>query len=140
MALIVARTEHDHLMLGVNTGPVELAVTPKMRLDAAIASVRRAIAGGTDLSVPARWLVQERLVVDAVVILTDMETWAGRQHPAEAMEQYRRQVGAPVRNVVAAMTAMGSSIGDPMDPLTLQCAGLDASVPEVIRGFVSGAF
>jgi len=27
-----------------------------------------------------------------------------------------------------------------MDPETLQCAGLDATVPEVIRGFVSGAF
>jgi 60 kDa SS-A/Ro ribonucleoprotein len=140
MALIVARTEPDHLMLGVNTGPVELAISPRMRLDAAIATVRRAIAGGTDLSVPARWLARERLVVDGVVILTDSETWAGRQHPSEAMEQYRRQVGAPVRNVVAAMSATGSSIGDPVDPLTLQCAGLDATVPEVIRGFVSGAF
>jgi len=38
------------------------------------------------------------------------------------------------------MTPVGTSIGDVADPLTLQCAGLDASVPEVIRGFVSGAF
>jgi len=111
-----------------------------MRLDAACAKVRQAIAGGTDLSVPARWLAAEGIVVDAVVILTDNETWAGRQHPAEAMEAYRRQVGAPVRNVVASMTATVGSIGDPVDPLTLQCAGLDATVPEVIRGFVSGAF
>jgi hypothetical protein len=56
------------------------------------------------------------------------------------MDAYRRQVGRPVRNVVAAMTATSHSIGDPGDPLTLQCAGLGATLPEVIRGFVNADF
>jgi 60 kDa SS-A/Ro ribonucleoprotein len=56
------------------------------------------------------------------------------------MDAYRRQVGWPVRNVVVAMTATSHSNGDPGDPLTLQCAGLDATLPEVIRGFVNAAF
>lgn len=140
MALIVARTEPNHLLLGVNTAPVELRISPKMRLDAAMKEVERKISGGTDLSVPARWLSAEHMTVDGVVTLTDNETWAGRVHPVQAMAAYRNQLGAPVRNVVVAMTATGHSIGDPGDPLTLQCAGLDATIPEVIRGFVNAEY
>lgn len=140
MALIVARTEPNHLFLGVNTGPVELRISPSMRLDAAMKAVRSAIGGGTDLSVPARWLAHEQIEVDGVVVLTDNETWAGRSHPSQAMESDRRQVGRPVRNVVAAMSATRHSIGDPVDALTLQCVGLDATIPEVIRGFVNAEF
>jgi 60 kDa SS-A/Ro ribonucleoprotein len=140
MALVVARTEPNHLFLGVDTGPVELRISPKMRLDAVTAEVKRRVGGGTDLSVPARWLEKERIEVDAIVLLTDSETWAGDEHPAEALASYRRKIGLPVRNVVASLTATGYSVGEPQDPLTLQCAGLDASLPEVIRGFVSGEF
>jgi 60 kDa SS-A/Ro ribonucleoprotein len=140
MALVLARTEPGHVVLGVNTGPVELRISPKMRLDAAMNTVRQALGGGTDLSVPARWLAAEGMAVDAVVTLTDNETWAGRSHPAEAMAAYRRQVGAPVRNLVAAMSATQHSVADPADPLTLQCIGLDASIPEVVRGFVNAEF
>jgi 60 kDa SS-A/Ro ribonucleoprotein len=140
MALIVARTEPNHLFLGVNTQPVELRISPSMRLDAAMKTVGAAIAGGTDLSVPARWLSSERIEVDGIVTLTDNETWAGHTHPAQAVDAYRKQTGQPVRNVVAAMSATSHSIGDPLDPLTLQCAGLDATVPDVIRGFVNAEF
>ena len=80
------------------------------------------------------------MTVDGVVTLTDNETWAGRAHPVQAMAAYRSQVGSPVRNVVVAMTATGHSIGDPRDPLTLQCVGLDATIPEVIRGFVNAEY
>jgi len=78
-----------------------------MRLDAAMKVVEGKISGGTDLSVPARWLSAERMTVDGVVTLTDNETWAGRAHPVQAMAAYRSQVGSPVRNVVVAMTATG---------------------------------
>lgn len=137
MALIVSRTEPHHFVLGVNTAPVELRISPTMRLDTAMAVVDRSIKGGTDLSVPARWLTSEHIDVDAVVTMTDSETWAGRQHPSQALDVYRKRVGHEVRNVVAAMTATGHSIGDVADPLTLQCVGLDATLPEIIRSFVA---
>lgn len=137
MALIVARTEPDHQFVGINTKPVELRISPGMRLDAVTKVVEDAIGGGTDLSVPARWLSRERIDVDAIVTLTDSETWAGRQHPAQALASYRNEMDHDVRNVVAAMTSTAHSIGDTGDPLTLQCVGLDSSLPEIIRGFVS---
>jgi 60 kDa SS-A/Ro ribonucleoprotein len=137
MALIVARTEPNHLFLGVNTAPVELRISPRMRLDEATKVVVDSINGGTDLAVPARWLRSERLDVDAIVTLTDSETWSGRQHPAQALASYRDQVHHDVRNVVAALTSTGHSIGDTGDALTLQCVGLDSSLPEIIRGFVN---
>jgi len=40
----------------------------------------------------------------------------------------------------APSASSGHSIGDTADPLTLQCAGLDATTPEVIRGFVAEEF
>jgi 60 kDa SS-A/Ro ribonucleoprotein len=137
MALIVVRTEPNHLILGINTAPVEMRISPTMRLDAAAAVVNSSIRGGTDLSVPSRWLSSERLDVDAIVTMTDSETWAGRVHPSQALDAYRKGVGHEVRNVVAAMTATGHSVGDPADPLTLQCVGLDATLPEIIRSFVA---
>ncbi|NNN20788.1 MAG: TROVE domain-containing protein [Acidimicrobiales bacterium] len=138
MALIVAKTEPNYFILGVNTAPVELRVSPKMRLDAASAVVQRSISGGTDLSVPARWLTSECLDIDAVITMTDSETWAGQIQPSQALEAYRKSVEHEVRNVVASVTATGHSIGDSADPNTLQCVGLDSALPEIIRSFVAG--
>lgn len=137
MGLIIVRTEPNHLIIGINTVPVELRISSKMRLDEATKVVVSAIGGGTDLSIPARWLSVEKLDVDAIVTLTDSETWAGRQHPAQALSAYREQVKHDVRNVIAALTSTAHSIGDADDPFTLQCVGLDSSLPEIIRGFVS---
>ncbi len=138
MALIVAKTEPNYYILGVNTSPVELRISPKMRLDEASVIVQRSISGGTDLSVPARWLSSERLDIDAVITMTDSETWAGQIHASQALDVYRKSVGHEIRNVVASVTATGHSIGDTGDPLTLQCVGLDSSLPEIVRSFIAG--
>ncbi len=61
----------------------------------------------------------------------------GRAGAGRCQDEASGETGA---DRAAWKTTAGSSVGDPMDPETLQCAGLDATVPEVIRGFVSGAF
>ena len=40
------------------------------------------------------------LSVDAFVVYTDSETWAGRIHPVQALRQYRAQTGIAARLVV----------------------------------------
>jgi 60 kDa SS-A/Ro ribonucleoprotein len=90
---------------------------------------------------PYRALIDQNLDVDGVVVYTDSETWAGqRGHPSQVLDEYRRKVGHEVRNVIASMTATSHSIGDPDDPLTLQCVGLDASLPQTISQFMAGEF
>ena len=88
------------------------------------------------MSLPFSWARDRRLEVDGVVVLTDNETWAGRRHPVQALEAYRRSVNPRVRVVVVSMTATGMMIGDPADDGVLNVAGLDASLPRVIAGFV----
>jgi 60 kDa SS-A/Ro ribonucleoprotein len=47
-------------------------------------------------------------------------------------------VNAAARVVVSAMTATGHSIGDPGDAGVLNMAGLDASLPLLVNGFIRG--
>jgi 60 kDa SS-A/Ro ribonucleoprotein len=73
-----------------------------------------------------------------VVILTDNETRADRRHPVQALEAYRRSVNPRVRVLVVFMTATGRIIAPP-DEGVLNVAGLAASLPILIRGFVASA-
>jgi 60 kDa SS-A/Ro ribonucleoprotein len=139
MALVTASVEPNTLILGFDTRIFQLNISPRMRLDAAVRECAKG-GGGTDCSLPYRLAEQEKLQADAIVVYTDNQTWAGNQHPAQALASYRRTVNPQARSVCAAFTAVGYSIGDKEDPLSLDCVGLDASIPELIRSFVAGDF
>jgi 60 kDa SS-A/Ro ribonucleoprotein len=96
----------------------------------------RAPGGGTDLSLPFSWAAQYDLRVDGFLTFTDNETWAGRQHPFQALATYRSRYNPGARVVVASMTAAGHTIGEPGDPGILNIAGMDASLPKVVTGFI----
>ncbi|GII86208.1 hypothetical protein Ssi03_41980 [Sphaerisporangium siamense] len=137
MAVMLARIEDGGVhVIDVDTRVHASKVTPRTNL--------REIArwqpsgGGTDLSLPFTWARDERLEVDGVVLFSDNETWAGRAHPSQALTAYGRSVNATARVVVASMTATGHSIGDPRDDGVLNVAGLDASLPLVVNGFIRG--
>ncbi len=98
----------------------------------------RPSGGGTDLSLPFSWARSQRLTVDGVLVLTDSETWAGRSHAAQELAAYRAAVNPEARAVIAGMTAVGYTIGDPGDPGVLNIAGFDASLPQLVTGFVRG--
>jgi 60 kDa SS-A/Ro ribonucleoprotein len=140
MALIAAKTEPFHEIIGVDTSIQNVGITSAMRLDQAILEVARHGGGGTNLSLPYDYLSSRGYDVDGIVVYTDSETWAGRTQPAQALEVYRRKMGHPVRNVVVSMEANTHTVGDLKDPLTLQCVGLDASVPQTISQFIAGEF
>jgi 60 kDa SS-A/Ro ribonucleoprotein len=135
MAVMLARIEKGNVhVIDVDTTVHASKVTPRTNLRE-IASWRPS-GGGTDLSLPFTWAAHERFEADGFVIFTDNETWAGRSHPTQALAAYRRSVNPNARVVVAAMTAAGYSIGDPKDDGVLNVAGLDASLPLIVNGFV----
>lgn len=135
MAVILNRIERGNChVIDVDTQVHASKVTARTNLREI--SRWRPSGGGTDLSLPFQWALRQRLEVDGMVVFTDNETWAGRQHASQALDAYRQTVNGNVRVVLAAMAANGHTIGDPRDEGVLNMAGLDASLPMVVNGYI----
>jgi len=139
MALVTAATERDWVVVPFDRQAYKLTIGPRQRLDDVMQAICALPHGGTDCAVPILVAAHERWPVDAFVIYTDSETWAGEQHVYQALQEYRRITGIPARLVCVAMAANHTSIADPTDPLMLNVVGFDASTPQVIGQFIAGA-
>jgi 60 kDa SS-A/Ro ribonucleoprotein len=113
-----------------------LAISPRQRLADAVKAVSDLPFGGTDCALPMLYALERRLPVDAFVVLTDNETWAGKVHPVEALRRYRERMGVAAKLVVVGMTSTGFSIADPDDGGMLDVVGFDAAAPAVIADFL----
>ena len=92
--------------------------------------------GGTDCALPMLWALEKKIQADAFVIYTDSETWHGKIHPAQALQEYRRKLGIAAKLIVVAMTSNGFSIADPNDAGMLDVVGFDLATPQVLSDFV----
>jgi len=110
-----------------------------LRRDERLSAVMNRTAGlpfqATDCALPMLYALEQRLAVDAFVIYTDNETWAGAIHPDEALRRYRERTGIPAKLVTAGLTSTGFTIADPSDAGMLDVVGFDASAPAVIARF-----
>ena len=149
LALVTLATEPDSAAYGFtstggnwfsrhDTGITPLALSPRQRLDDAIRTVSNLPFGGTDCALPMIHARENGLEVDTFVVLTDNETWAGQQHPHQALNAYRQSTSIPARLVVVGMTATDFTIADPTDAGMLDVAGFDTAVPNLISGFSRG--
>lgn len=151
LALVTMATEPDVDVVGFTsatgnswdyrsgTALSGLSISPRQRLDDAIRAVSNLPFGGTDCALPMVWAAQNKREYDTIVVLTDSETWHGQIHPHQALEEYRQRLGIPTRLVVVGMTATDISIADPQDPGSLDIAGMDSAVPNLIADFSRGA-
>jgi 60 kDa SS-A/Ro ribonucleoprotein len=113
LSMIYAKTE-PHCTVGTFQGPPGIA--------------QLAIEDALDRSLP----------VDAFVVLTD------RDKPAEnaqgrALARYRQSAGIGAKLTLIAMASGHCNMTDRNDPLQMSVAGFDASVPEVVAGFIRSA-
>jgi 60 kDa SS-A/Ro ribonucleoprotein len=149
IALVTMATEQDTTIVGFTSGNnranfynsaklTPLNISPRQRLDDAIRAVSNLPFGGTDCSLPAVWAKENGHDFDAIVILTDNETWAGKIQPYQALTQYRNAVGHDVKQIVVAMTPTEFTIADPRDPSSLDVAGFDSATPGLISDFAAG--
>ena len=60
--------------------------------------------GGTDCALPMLYATRKRLPVDAFVVMTDNETWAGNIHPVEALRLVIGQQSQQVANELAVVS------------------------------------
>lgn len=91
---------------------------------------------GTDCALPMLYALEAGIEVDAFVIYTDNETWAGDIHPSQALRKYREKTGIPAKLVTVGMQSNGFSIADPKDGGMLDVVGFDTATPQVIADFV----
>lgn len=152
MALVTAATErHVHTVAFTSQGegffrsPVSTSdsdgvtpfpLSPKQRLDDVVKSMDNMPFGGTDCALPMLYALDRKLDVDAFIVYTDSETWAGQIHPVEALRKYRDRTGIAAKLVVVGMVANDFSIADPNDAGMLDVVGFDTATPAVIADFL----
>lgn len=124
----------------LRNGIAPLAISPRMRLDDAIAKAADVPMGNTDCALPMLYAAANNLQVDAFITLTDNESFAGKVHAAQALRQYRQKSGIPAKSVCVAMVANSYSVADPEDAGQLDCVGLSTDTPSVISNFIGADF
>jgi 60 kDa SS-A/Ro ribonucleoprotein len=137
MAMLIARTEPNYFIGGFSTRFVDLGISRSDRLDAAMRKAQRDF-GGTDCAIAIKHALQNKVPVDAFIIITDGETWAGDQHASQAIVDYRNHTGIDAKLIVMNMVANRTRLVDVTDAGSLDVIGFDASIPSVISGFIGG--
>ncbi len=135
MAMLIARTEPEHFIGGFSTRFIDLGISRADRLDAAMQKCQRDF-GGTDCAVAIHHALLNRYPVDAFVVITDGETWAGDEHASQALADYRRRTALEAKLIVINMVANRTQLNDPADAGSLDIVGFDSSVPSLINQFL----
>ena len=135
MAMTIARSEKNYIINGFADGLRPLDITSKTTLKEAFNEVAVNNFGGTDCSLPMIDALRKNIYVDTFVVITDNETWAGRNHPVQALKEYQNKVNKNAKLVVIGMTSTGFSIADPSRPEMLDVVGFDTSTPTIISEF-----
>ncbi len=138
MSMTFLRTEPAVLVMGFADTFRPLHVTSATSLTDAVQKGVMHNFGATNCSLPMLWALQENLDVDAFVVITDSETYAGQIHPIQALVQYRSKKQIPAKLVVMATVANKFSIADPNDAGMLDVVGADANCPKVVADFIRG--
>jgi 60 kDa SS-A/Ro ribonucleoprotein len=137
VAMQFVRVERHAHVVAFDTDVHQPAVTPTQRLD----DVARSLArwnGGTDVAAPIAYALGGGLVVDAFVVITDNETWAGREHPVQALARYRQRLNPAAKIAVLAAAANRGAVVKDDDPLAFGACGFDAAVPQLVADFIRG--
>lgn len=137
MALVTAAVEPNYSLMGFATDFRKVPIGPEMRLEQAIQVVSNIPMGGTDCALPMRHALEKKIPVDAFVVYTDSETWEGKVHPVQALNQYRNAMGIPAKMVVVGMIFNSFTIADPNDAGMLDVVGFDTATPQLISDFIS---
>ncbi|MBN1371428.1 MAG: TROVE domain-containing protein [Anaerolineaceae bacterium] len=137
LAMITVNTEEKVIIRGFSTNMIPLRIKAGQSLAQAVAAVSNLPFGGTDVAQPMLDALKHDLAVDAFVVYTDSETWAGKIHPVQALRDYREKTGIPARLVVVGMTSNGFTIADPEDAGMLDVVGFSTSTPSAIADFIA---
>lgn len=138
MAMVSLRTEPQSVVMAFDDGIRDLRISKHDSLQTVLKQVKDINYGGTDCSLPTMHALDNGMMVDEFVVLTDNETYAGDIHPSEALKKYRELSIDDAKLVVVGMTATRFSIADPADAGMLDVVGMSPDVPALISRFAVG--
>jgi 60 kDa SS-A/Ro ribonucleoprotein len=113
-----------------------LPVSANDTLTAVVSKISGLGFGATDCALPFLYCQHRGIDVDAIVIYTDNETWAGDIHPWQALDKYEQHVGHAVKSVVVGMTSTNFTIASPDHSNMLDVVGFDTNTPAAISEFL----
>lgn len=140
LSMALVRREDNWMLRGFGSNLRELNIRPDMTLEQATKVISGLPFDSTDCALPMIFAKQHKLQVDAFVIMTDSETWAGRIQPMQALEEYRQASGRNAKLVVIGMEANPFTIADPRDKRSLDIVGFDTSAISVMQDFIADKF
>lgn len=120
---------------GMSNHPVELTNSVKTNLDRINKSQGW---GGTSCSDAVMYATRLNKKYDAIIILTDAETWAGQHNFSYAINEYRRYVNDDCRVINLAMVANKYTLADELGLKDMELTGFDSNITKVIESFISG--
>ena len=138
MAMVAMRTEPMTHVISFQDRIKPLDLSARDRLDVVIRKTSGLPFGSTDCAQPMLYALKKKIPVDVFAIYTDSETWFGKIHPAQALQQYRREMGIDAKLIVVGMVANRFSIADPDDAGMLDVVGFDTAAPNVMADFARG--
>lgn len=136
MTMLYVRTEPNVVAVKFATSCQEFKLSQKTRLDDALRHIG-GVGEMTDASVPIRWAEKNKIDVDAIIEVTDNQTWAGPEHVSQAFKRYADKAGHDVRFVADSASLDKGSICDGKDSRMLDVCGFDGAVPTVVASFIT---
>lgn len=139
MCMLQIKKEPFVEVVAFSNGLTRLGFKENAELKSVIRGISNLPFDSTDCSLPMIDAMNRNLDVDCFIVYTDNETYAGKIHPYQALEQYRKKMNKPnAKLIVVGMTATSFSIANPDDKGMLDVVGFDTAAPEVMNMFMKG--
>jgi len=136
--ILLSACELEPHFVGFNEIATPIEISKRARVDHVAGDLLRLSDGGTDCSVPIAYALQNKIEADAILTLTDGETWAGNEHSSQVIRKFRKfRPEARLVNVQMC-GADGHTNNDQKDPLSLDVVGFDMSTVAMVSEFVNG--
>ncbi len=139
MAMLIAKTEKEHMFVGFSHSLMHLPINPRQRLDDVMKTISNLPFGSTNISLPFEWALKSKTPFDAIMVITDNETNSGN-HPSQAMTKYKQEMGLDIKLVVCATSATKYSVADSARNDQIDLVGFDSSCPSIAMDFIGGRF
>jgi 60 kDa SS-A/Ro ribonucleoprotein len=135
MLLITANVEQNYIVNAFQRELTEITISPKQRLDDVTARIKAMSFGSTDCALPMIDAKKKGYKIDTFIIYTDNETWYGKIHPFQALQEYRDAYNSAAKLITVGMTGSRHTIADPSDAGMLDVVGFDTATPNLISEF-----